>query len=109
MKTAGVREFKAKLSRYLEDVRRGEVILVTDRGEVVAEVRLPQWPGAEDHRVRALWPLVARGELGLGDPSREGSTRRAGVASGISTGRVDAALAGSRAEEEPPAARRRRR
>ncbi len=41
MKTAGVRELKAHLSGYLRDVQRGDVVLVTDRGRVVAELRPP--------------------------------------------------------------------
>ena len=41
MKTAGVAELKARLSSYLRDVQRGEVLLVTDRGRVVAELRPP--------------------------------------------------------------------
>jgi antitoxin (DNA-binding transcriptional repressor) of toxin-antitoxin stability system len=41
MKIAGVREFKAKLSELLRDIQRGETILITDRGRVVAEVRPP--------------------------------------------------------------------
>jgi antitoxin (DNA-binding transcriptional repressor) of toxin-antitoxin stability system len=54
MKTAGVRELKAHLSAYLRDVERGEVVLVTDRGRVVAELRLP---GAGD---RAVSPADVR-------------------------------------------------
>lgn len=41
MKIAGVRELKARLSSYLRDVAAGEVVLVTDRGRVVAELRAP--------------------------------------------------------------------
>ncbi len=41
MKTAGVRDLKAHLSSYLRDVAAGEVVLVTDRGRVVAEMRAP--------------------------------------------------------------------
>lgn len=41
MKTAGVRDLKAHLSGYLRDVARGDVVLVTDRGRVVAELRPP--------------------------------------------------------------------
>lgn len=41
MKAVGVRDLKNRLSRYLDEVRRGEVVLVTDRGEVVAELRQP--------------------------------------------------------------------
>jgi antitoxin (DNA-binding transcriptional repressor) of toxin-antitoxin stability system len=41
MKTAGVRELKARLRAYLRDVEHGDVVLVTDRGRVVAELRRP--------------------------------------------------------------------
>jgi antitoxin (DNA-binding transcriptional repressor) of toxin-antitoxin stability system len=41
MKTVGVRELKTHLSSYLRDVARGDVFLVTDHGEVVAELRPP--------------------------------------------------------------------
>ena len=41
MKTVGVRELKNRLSEYLRHVRSGEGVLVTDRGEVVAELTLP--------------------------------------------------------------------
>ncbi|MFT3917554.1 MAG: type II toxin-antitoxin system prevent-host-death family antitoxin [Anaeromyxobacteraceae bacterium] len=41
MKTAGVRDLKAHLSSYLREVAQGEVVLVTDRGRVVAELRPP--------------------------------------------------------------------
>lgn len=41
MKTAGVRDLKAHLSGFLRDVARGDVVLVTDRGRVVAELRPP--------------------------------------------------------------------
>jgi prevent-host-death family protein len=34
----GVRELKNGLSRYLKRVRRGETIVVTDRGEPVARI-----------------------------------------------------------------------
>jgi antitoxin (DNA-binding transcriptional repressor) of toxin-antitoxin stability system len=41
MKTVGVRDLKIHLSAHLRDVARGDVILVTDRGRVVAELRAP--------------------------------------------------------------------
>jgi hypothetical protein len=41
MKAVGIRELKNRLSQYIRDVRAGEVVLVTDRGEVVAELRPP--------------------------------------------------------------------
>lgn len=39
MKVAGVKDLKARLSEYLRLVRAGETILVTDRDQVVAELR----------------------------------------------------------------------
>jgi len=39
MKSVGVKTLKARLSEYLRMVRAGEVVLVTDRNEVVAELR----------------------------------------------------------------------
>lgn len=41
MQAVGIRELKARLSEYIRRVRAGEVILVTDRGRVVAELREP--------------------------------------------------------------------
>jgi antitoxin (DNA-binding transcriptional repressor) of toxin-antitoxin stability system len=41
MRTIGIRELKAKLSEELRAVSRGEVVLVSDRGRVVAELRAP--------------------------------------------------------------------
>ncbi|OGR08987.1 MAG: hypothetical protein A2341_24060 [Deltaproteobacteria bacterium RIFOXYB12_FULL_58_9] len=44
MKSVGVKALKNNLSRYLALVKNGEVVLVTDRDEVVAELRLPSHP-----------------------------------------------------------------
>ena len=41
MLSTGIRDLKNNLSRYLRRVMRGERILVTDRGRVVAELRPP--------------------------------------------------------------------
>ncbi len=41
MRTVGIRDLKTHLSGYLRDVARGDVVLVTDRGRVVAELRPP--------------------------------------------------------------------
>ena len=42
----GVRELKTRLGRYLREVRRGRTIVVTDRGEPVAELRPVSMSGA---------------------------------------------------------------
>lgn len=39
MKTVGIKRLKARLSEYVRLVRAGETILVTERDEVVAELR----------------------------------------------------------------------
>jgi antitoxin (DNA-binding transcriptional repressor) of toxin-antitoxin stability system len=41
VRIVGVRELKSRLSEYLRLVRQGEEFLVTDRDQVVAELRLP--------------------------------------------------------------------
>ena len=38
MISAGIKEFKNKLSHYLTFVKKGEDVLITDRGKVVARV-----------------------------------------------------------------------
>ena len=68
MQTVGVRELKNKLSEYLRRVRLGECVLVTDRGEVVAEL-LPPGQGQGDPSLPAgLQSLNKRGLLTLGAP-----------------------------------------
>ncbi|PWU17663.1 MAG: antitoxin PHD [Bdellovibrio sp.] len=39
MKAVGVKSLKAKLSEYLRLVKSGETVLVTERDQVVAEIR----------------------------------------------------------------------
>ena len=69
MKTVGVRDLKNRLSEYLRGVRLGESVLVTDRGEVVAEL-LPPGQGRSDPSVPAgLQSLAKRGLLTLGAPA----------------------------------------
>ena len=67
MQTVGVRELKNRLSEYLRRVRLGERVLVTDRGEVVAEL-LPPGQGQVDPTVPlGLQSLNKRGLLTFGD------------------------------------------
>jgi len=68
VKAVAVKELKNRLSSYLRDVKAGEVVLVTDRGQVIAELRQPSVtvpPGAHD---RALERLSAEGVLVPGLP-----------------------------------------
>ena len=66
MKTVGIRELKDRLSEYIRLVRTGESVLVTDRGEVIAEFS-PPGRGLVDPSVpAALLGLARRGILTLG-------------------------------------------
>jgi len=66
MKTVGIRELKKRLGEYLREVHQGESVLVTDRGQVVAELSPPRY-GANDPDVpAALLALAKRGLVTLG-------------------------------------------
>ncbi len=68
MKTVGVRELKNRLSEYIRQVRSGEGVLVTDRGQVVAELTAPG-QGAMDTSIPAgLLALARRNLLAIGAP-----------------------------------------
>src|ERR1700681_467725 len=55
MREVGIRELKNRLSEYVRLVKEGEVVMVTDRGEVVAELRAPE-PSSE---LEQKYPLLA--------------------------------------------------
>lgn len=64
MRAAGVREVKNRLSEFLRLVRNGETILVTDRGEVIAQLAPP--PAASGPALsedQALARLASAGKL----------------------------------------------
>ena len=70
MKAVGVRELKSRLSEYLRLVRKGELILITDRGEVVAELRQPgAWAPGEVPYPK-LVELASEGRARLGASNR---------------------------------------
>ncbi len=62
MKSAGIAELKAHLSRYLERVKSGNEVLVTERGRPIARI-VPI--GHRDEDERAL-RLARKGVLQLG-------------------------------------------
>jgi antitoxin (DNA-binding transcriptional repressor) of toxin-antitoxin stability system len=67
MKAVNLRELKNRLGGYVAEVRAGEVILVTNRGQVVAELRQP----LHDQRVlggleETLDRLAREGKLRIG-------------------------------------------
>jgi prevent-host-death family protein len=76
MKAVGIRELKAKLSEYVRLVRSGEVVLVTDRGEVVAELSPPRTTDRIESDESGLDDLVTRGLITRGAPNDPAVYRR---------------------------------
>jgi antitoxin (DNA-binding transcriptional repressor) of toxin-antitoxin stability system len=72
VKTVGIRELKNRLSEYLRQVRSGESVLVTDRGEVIAEFSPPGRVPADTSVPAGLLGLARRGLLTLGSPGDAG-------------------------------------
>ncbi len=79
MRAVGVKKLKARLSEYLRLVKAGEVVLVTDRDEVVAELR--------PARRQPLSPDTI--EETLSDLAEAGSLMRANVAKARWTWKVE--------------------
>jgi prevent-host-death family protein len=72
MKVVGIREFKDRLSEYVRMARRGEDVLLTDRGEVVAVLRGPDDIRPASYSNPVVADLHRRGLLvhaGLNDPA----------------------------------------
>ncbi len=96
MKAAGIKELKARLSEYVRAVKAGETVLVTERGEVVAELRPPTGIGVPQ-------PADVLESL-----AREGQVTRARIATkgwrwethglGLPTGTAESVLDDLRAE-----------
>ena len=60
--TVGARELKARLGTYLRRVRHGQTLVVTDRGEPIAEIR-----PLHDDMERRLAKLRAAGRISGGN------------------------------------------
>ena len=67
MESVGIKVLKDNLSKYLRMVRDGEIVLVTDRDEVIAEIQSPQ---------RLVSASMTRWDLFLRQEERRGSVRR---------------------------------
>lgn len=65
----GLRELKNRLSAYVRQVRAGESILVTDRGEVVAELGPAGRIADRTDLPPGLLEMARRGEVTLGGPN----------------------------------------
>lgn len=66
MKVVGIRELKNRLSQYLHMARKGEYVLVTDRGQIVAELRQADSATLANQVPPGLAALVSRGIVSLG-------------------------------------------
>ena len=90
--TVGARELKTRLGRYLNRVRRGDTIVVTDRSEPVAELR--PIGDRRDPAAARLAKLAATGGLTL--PARKGVVRIGAVR--LTSGSASAAVTADRDE-----------
>lgn len=66
MKKVGLRELKNRLSHYIRHVRAGRAVLVTDRGQVVAELLPPRAAVSDANGRHGLAGLAGRGVVSLG-------------------------------------------
>lgn len=98
MKAVGVKELKARLSEYIRLVRAGETILVTDRDEVVAELRPARRQGRPVEELDDLLQALADArELTRASlPKRDWTWRARGL--GLPAGTARALLDELRAE-----------
>lgn len=63
MISAGIKELKNNLSRYLSQVKKGEDILVTERGKAIA--RIIKEDSRNLHLRKVLSPLIVKGLVKL--------------------------------------------
>lgn len=96
MKAVGIRELKNRLSEYLREVRSGESVLVTDRGEVIAEIGPPGHQAASSQHPPGLQALVRRGLATLGQANDARAYRP--LRRALRPGRAAALLAAERGD-----------
>jgi antitoxin (DNA-binding transcriptional repressor) of toxin-antitoxin stability system len=65
MREVGIRELKNRLSEYVRLVREGETVMVTDRGQVVAELRPPEPDSELARKYPKLVEMARRGLVRL--------------------------------------------
>ncbi|MDO8519646.1 MAG: hypothetical protein Q7T11_05740 [Deltaproteobacteria bacterium] len=68
MKAVGIKNLKNNLSRYLQEVRKGELVYVTDHDEIIAELHKPVTP---------VTGKFSRWEAFLNEEERKGAIRLA--------------------------------
>lgn len=88
MKSVGIKQLKARLSEYVRLARSGEIILVSDRDEVVAELGPPRHQQVEPGSLDAkLDLLAARGQV-----TRAGHPKKAWLWSPLHLGLSEGAV-----------------
>jgi antitoxin (DNA-binding transcriptional repressor) of toxin-antitoxin stability system len=97
MKAVGVKQLKARLSEYLRAVKAGEIVLVTDRDEVVAELRPPRQLPPPMQSEDTLQSLADAGEITRARQSK-GEWRWTARGIGLESGTAEALLDELRAE-----------
>ena len=92
-KAVGVKQLKARLSEYLRLVKAGETVLVTDRDEVVAELRPARRQGpAVEELEDVLDALAETGDVTRASVPKDGWTWRVrglGLPAGTSAAVLD--------------------
>lgn len=63
MIAVGVRDLKNQLSRYLQYVKQGEKVFITEHNRVIAELSLPHVDGSDNDIKTVLETLAATGKL----------------------------------------------
>ncbi len=96
MKAVGIRELKNRLSEYLRRVRAGEGVLVTDRGQVVAELKAPGQASLQRYLEPELVALAVRGGVAIG--GRNNSELYPALAPLVAEGTTQELLAEERGE-----------
>ncbi len=66
MKTVGIRELKSRISDYLRAARSGESVVVTDRGEAIAEICPLGYSPLPKDLPAGLVEMFRKGRLSLG-------------------------------------------
>lgn len=69
MSAVGLRELKNQLSKYVQRARSGETVLITDRGEVVAELSPPGKTSPAGEALTTLEEMRRKGFLYGGGPN----------------------------------------
>lgn len=102
MKAVGIKELKARLSEYLRAVRAGEILLITDRDDVIAEIRpAVRRPAPPETLEDALGALAESGEITRARLRKQG-WRWAPRGLGLPSGSAQELLDELRAEPHKP-------